>query len=63
MKNTFVHTILFKLTYYLPIAGKGRRDRFMPFLMVLAQSEMQIALSKIWTAMSTAIVKHCLNKY
>ena len=42
------------LPYNLMIAGK-RRDEFIPFQRVLAQSEMQTALSRIWTWVTDSI--------
>ena len=43
------------LSYYLPIATKGRRDGFMPFWRALVQNETQTATSRIWTQVIDSI--------
>ena len=42
------------LPYYLSIA-EGRIIRFIPFLMLFAQCEMQLATSRIWTRVTVSI--------
>ena len=53
----FIKALQLSLPYYLLIAcdGAGGKYGFMPFLIALVYSEMQLALSRIWTWLAESI--------